>query len=905
MISNIPAGVLQAARLARILLLSTAILACRPSTPGVSAMVAEVKDHLGSPTLFIDGKPEVPFMFYGYADSAFSPTRAETGPEWKEVVIPFTAPETNEGSCAIHIRVGDQAGKVWLDEVSLREVIDGKAAGSNLVQMGGWEEDESDLRNHWTLWANTGAGVKASWSVDRTTFKEGAQSGRIDVDIPGRGPVDAHLIQTGMSVRQGQRYELRLWLRSEPSRTLQVQVLRQGEPWTPYSCLDQSLYSQQVRLAAARGIHLHSFAVPMPWPKPGEEADFSQVDRALKAVLELDPEAFLLPRFSMMAPAWWLDAHPDEEMVFSDGKTPHIGRYTSMASEAWRKESLEHLRVFVRHCEDHFGGRMIGYHPCGQHTGEWFYERSWEDVTSGYEKPFREGFARWALAKHGSIESVRQAWNRPELTPETITVPSSEERRKALHGFFRDPVQERFLIDFHEYQQIAMAEALEGISKTIKEETGRTRLVTLFYGYYFEISGIPTGPQNSGHLAMNRLLKCPDIDILCSPISYQDRGSGGCGPFMTAVDSVSAAGKLWLNEDDTRTYLTPESTFVGAIHPVKDLQSLEWVHQRNVGRILPRRMACWFMDLANEGWLNDPAIWDNIGRLKKIYESFLNQPASRQPEVAVIIDEYSPLFLADTWHLTRLLNSLFRDQYGRIGADFSLHYLNDVLEDRYELPKVSLFIGCHFLSQKARTRLKSEMPGKTTVWFYGSGCLDEKSADAKNMESLLGFSFKEHQEEGPASLEFLAETAPLPTLQDRSCNLEGTLQPWWSIQPQADVISLGQFRNGETAAAVRFDDKGGAVYSIGSLGCPSELLRNILAHAGVQLHLESPDCVSGDGSFLSIHACTAGEKILHLPPGKKLAPILGRETVEHAGQEVRFSMVPGENCYFGLIDSRP
>lgn len=875
------------------------------AVPGMCELVAEVKDHLGSPTLFINGQPEVPFMFYGYADSALQATRVEAGPEWQEVTIPFTAPEDNSGSCAIHMRVGDLAGKVWVDSVSLREVANGKPAEPNLVQMGDWEGEEVALRNHWTLWTNPDSGVKASWSPDRQIFKEGAQSGRIDIDVPGKGPVDAHLIQTGMSVRKGQKYVLHLFLRSDPARVLQVQVLRHGEPWTAYSCLKDSVYSQQVVLAAARGIHLHSFGISMPWPKPGEQADYSQIDRILESVIELDPKALLLPRFGMMAPAWWLDTHPGQEMAFSDANASGFGRFSSMASDSWRKDALEQLRALVRHCEARFGDRMFGYHPCGQNTGEWFYERSWEEVTSGYEEAFQAGFARWALARYGSIESLRQAWDQPELTEETIRVPSHEQRLHSRHGFFRDPASEKFLIDFHEYLQIAMVEPLEAMARVIKEETQQKKLVVLFYGYLFEISGIPYGPQNSGHLAMARLLKCPDVDIVCSPISYYDRGSGGTGPFMTAVDSVSAAGKLWLNEDDTRTHLTPKDTWVMSIHPAHDLPSLKGIHQRNVGRILPRRMACWFMDLANEGWLNEAGIWDNIAELKSIYQKYLSQDSRFQPEVAVIVDEKSSLSLADTWRLTRHLNSAFRDQVGRMGTEFSLHYLDDVLEDRYVLPKVTLFIGCHSLTQSARTKLQAAIHGKTSVWFYGSGYLDEDSADVGNMESLLGFKFKEHLEDGPAAIEFLAESSVLPPLHHRQYNLEATLQPWWSIEPQADTVPLGHFRNGETAVAVRFDGVGGAIYSVGSLGCPSEFLRSIIARAGVQLYVESPDCVSAGGSFLSIHACTDGEKIIHLPPGTKLESLDGEVIPAQSGPAVNATMTLGETRYFRILEPQP
>ena len=37
------------------------------------------------------------------------------------------------------------------------------------------------------------------------------------------------------------------------------------------------------------------------------------------------------------------------------------------------------------------------------------------------------------------------------------------------------------------------------------------------------------------------------------------------------------------------------------------------VHRRNFAQIFPRRMGCWYMDLGNTGWMQDKALWENIG----------------------------------------------------------------------------------------------------------------------------------------------------------------------------------------------------------------------------------------------------------------------------------------------------
>ena len=121
-----------------------------------------------------------------------------------------------------------------------------------------------------------------------------------------------------------------------------------------------------------------------------------------------DTQALLLPRFGMAPPESWLAQHPGDRLLFDDGQTVSM----SMASEAWRTEMQTHLRALVQHCEAKFGDHMLGYHPCGQHTGEWFYERSWEPRLSDFSPAMNAGFRKWIRVQYGTVEELRGAMER-------------------------------------------------------------------------------------------------------------------------------------------------------------------------------------------------------------------------------------------------------------------------------------------------------------------------------------------------------------------------------------------------------------------------------------------------------------------------------------------------------------
>jgi beta-galactosidase len=213
-------------------------------------------------------------------------------------------------------------------------------------------------------------------------------------------------------------------------------------------------YSSQVALAAGAGVHIHSFTMPMPWPRPGEDYEWTGVDTAVDRTIASDPEALLLPRFGMEPPEWWYEQHPGSEQVFSDGSSEGC----SMASEEWRSEAETHLRALVRYCEEKYGDHMLGYHPCGQNTGEWFYRRSWDRVFGDYSPAMLDGFRRYLAERYGDA-----------VDPETVTIPTEEQLLSAAAGWFHDPVAEARLLDYLRYEQIAMVEPLERFARAIKE----------------------------------------------------------------------------------------------------------------------------------------------------------------------------------------------------------------------------------------------------------------------------------------------------------------------------------------------------------------------------------------------------------------------------------------------------
>lgn len=207
-----------------------------------------------------------------------------------------------------------------------------------------------------------------------------------------------------------------------------------------------------------------------------------------------------------------------------------------------------------------------------------------------------------------------------------------------------------------------------------------------------------------------------------------------------------------------------------------------------------------------------------------------------------------------------------------MGTNFRILLLEDVLAGRAQLPKVTLFVNCLYLTPENREKLIRETKGKTAVWFFGSGYLENQRASARNMTELTGFSFQETLAGGSTAIRF----EPGAALAKGLANLDfappilPNTAPRWSINPEPTIRPFARFSDGSIAAASRDTEGGGRSIYIGTLSCPSVVLRNILKEAGARIYIDSDDVLATDGRFVGLTASSAGPKSILVPANMNL-----------------------------------
>ena len=581
-------------------------------------------------------------------------------------------------------------------------------------------------------------------------------------------------------------------------------------------------------------------------------------------------------------------------MLYEDGRHQMV----SVASNEWRRDAGEALGLFVRHLEDTFGNRILGYHIGAQSAGEWFYDGSWTPTLPNFETPFRTGFRAWLKEKYRTREALRSGWQDPRADFASVELPSAAARRDGRDGSFRDPITQRTVIDFFEYSQVAIVEALEQFARVVKREVRGTKLVFAFYGYLFEVAGFGNGPQVSGHLLTDRVARCPDIDVICAPIAYFDRDAGGSAPFMAPVDSIQRRGKLWLNEDDTRTHLSAPGDGTGRVDTLTATLS---AHQRNFAQVLAHRCGIWWMDLPARGWLASRELWDNFATLRELRRADADE--SLRPDVAVLVDERSMLYQPCNNVVTAPLLAQLRHHIHRAGVSVGYYLLDHLGVGLVPDAKLYLLLNAFVVNPGERQAIHRAVRnrGKWAMWFYAPGYLDP-TGSAGDMSALTGLPLRRLPT--PQALRVTMVPGSFATTgvpADQLTFGEDTPRaPAFSVGEDAEeVLVLGHYARTRTPAVASVRRAEWSSVFVASTTISTGALRAIARAAGAHVWLESDDVVITGSDVVAVHASTTGDKELLVPAGMAIRNVSAGAT-SHTGR-VKLMMRRGETKLFRVI----
>ena len=657
---------------------------------------------------------------------------------------------------------------------------------------------------------------------------------------------------------------------------------------------NQERVTSEVKHAASAGVHIHSTLIELPCPLLPESTALAEAAEKLALVAEADPEGYVIPRVVIIPARGWKRRNSAEVSLYADGSNgdPSIGSDLFWAEAA---ESLKSLVTFLGAQE--WGGRVVGYHL---ERGEWF-----QPVSQGYDRctANRDCFREWLKQKYRNNPILlRAAWYDGDIQFSTAEIPQPQ-GKPAPHRAFYESRRERATVDFNEYTSEITAKRLIALATAVKRAAEHRALVSVCYGYTFEF-----GHTFSGHLALSLIEQSKAIDLICGPPSYRDRTPGGAASMPAPIDSPALHGKIWISEDDTKTFLAPEAQDPEDFNiRLESREATEFAQQRALGRAISHSSGIGFMDLWGEGWLDDESIWSKLGTFVDRYGRQLAlRQHPRVPDVIALIDERSLAHVQRGEAFVRRIASEARNSLQSAGVSFGVYLQNDVLSPTFpDTARLYLFLTPYRLTVEQRAAIKEKLQdkNKTLAWFYAPGCCEERSqiggAVEESATGVTGIALRPQEWNSEVGSRVVDTHHPLTErLNGREVGAKERLNPSFYVDdPEASVLAEYQ-GSGLPSIAVKNMGDWKSVF-VGDPVLPVDLLRGICRYASVHVWAPQGDDIIDIGcGHVTIHAVRDGNKTIRLPESTGLYSVTDSRHIAEETREYRFFMRRGETHTF-------
>jgi hypothetical protein len=557
------------------------------------------------------------------------------------------------------------------------------------------------------------------------------------------------------------------------------------------------------------------------------------------------------------APRGWQDKHPNARFQTADG----ILAEPSVCDDEFWGVARECLQTFVKKMrllpqKD----SLLGVHL---ERGEWFLAQGWGyDTSAAAQTKFRE----WARVRYLDDEvTLRANWFDGQARFDNLQIPPYQPEGTGADRFVRSSRKQRKYVDYHLFLSDATVHRIGELAYAAKEASGGYLIVGVSYGYTFEWSH-----PASGHLALGKLLRTPDIDFIAGPPSYRDREPGGTAPFPGPIDSFALNGKLYISEEDFKTSLSGGHEPDDFNPVIKTPQALESVHWRGAGAAVAHGSGICWMDLWGNGWLKTPTIWERAATVQRDLIYRMTCGVS-EPDVVVFIDERALAYLVDQ-NAFKLLVQNAREAVLRAGVNAGFYLLSDLAHrEKFPEAKLYIFLNAWDIRPELRAAIKSRLQkdDKVLFWLYSAGLFDAGRESLERAREVTGIALKPQPFYSKSGTTILNRRHPLcEAFPDRSVVGGSQLEPSYFAIPE-EALVLGEYsQTGLPSFIVKDVSDGDSKWSSVFMGEPvvnAGLIRALAQMAGAHVWNFREDVVHVRPPFLTVHCAGAGPRTITLP----------------------------------------
>jgi len=667
---------------------------------------------------------------------------------------------------------------------------------------------------------------------------------------------------------------------------------------------------------ATANTELYFIEIGLSDPEKFEER-FQRLMEAMKFLLDICPDALIMPWISIGSYAEFAEKYPDDVIRFEDGscdlwtglrgnpKAPQQPRFT-YASTAWKAEAGGQLRELIRRIlASAYASHVIGYFLCpADNETSYFFEYDTDKHCIDFSPAMQHAFRNFLIEKYrGDIRLLRQAWKDETVTFETAKIPQLEQRTTGDFGYFRDPAYSMQVYDYVTCHNAQNLDKVNYFCKICKEETDYKQVAGAFYGYLMN-----QDIQWGGHAQLKDALDSPYIDFWSAPYTYENRGPGQFASMRMLIKSLNKHGKFYIAESDAFMSDSMQQAKVAHNYPDQTPQEDTGIIKRDFVYPLCEGTQCWWID-----WSSGASEYSEDGQLPlfrqitQISKESFTHPRGSVSDIAALIDQeslYVPACNArnhddrscmnNAVHL--MLHNLDRfriDELPRIGSPVDFYETDDALDSTNRKYRMYIFLNQYAATEEEREQIEKQLKkdGNVLVWMYGAGLINPDAKETLSLENardLTGFTLGCEMRETRCIMT-AHECALLPSLVEgeklgdylrERCNRPFTQEeldsghagtaiapfPWPEpnlVNPlifvdDPDAVPVANYDDGgKVGMAIKQFDNWTSVY-VGAPGIQSHVLRDLAKLAKAHLFVDEDEIVYACESYLAIHTDRAG-----------------------------------------------
>lgn len=699
------------------------------------------------------------------------------------------------------------------------------------------------------------------------------------------------------------------------------------------------------RALGKAGIRLFFLICDPRWLIPNSLDDFR---REAETLLEVCPDAYILPRISLHPPKEWMEAHPDDMVRYSDGSHPstklitetfvhEIGDMYSLASEAWRRDAGAELLRAVREIETFpFADRIAGYFLAAGGTSEWYYinpieypERGAVADTSPAFRRYFDGYLERKYGKNHPAPDIPGIESRffAEGVDETISHPKPmlaadppppPPCNGTNVGSFLNVNKYMHTYDFYNAWHHGTADSLKYFAKLLKEHNPNL-LVGSFYGSW----GWCEQMHGSNTTATRDVLDSGYIDLLANPGVYENRQPGGFTGQRQMHDSFRLRNTLYVVEEDTRTHA--ENRHYAYLAGMYGMTETLNVLKRDFGRNLSEDLQAWWFDQhLGGGRYKYPEVYALFARQQEVAKEAYEKDRKKENEIAFIYDEESAGLVS--LQTTRESVEYIRDrEIARIGAPVDQYFHEDMKNPDMPDYKLYVFLNTHYLTDAERADIHKKLAKNhaTALFLYAPGLVDpdrktplspahisEFTGILTGMdEELLHPEFRIVKGAHPITEEL--EEGRLYGGIDRPQKSNITVLPVPSTLYPSYLYPAFFAEDEEATVLGRFADTGKVAFAVKEAGgftsvfcgtkyIQADILRAVARFAGCHIYEEDGNVLYASKNYITIHASKSSDITLTLKAPADLFEVYEKKLYAENTDRVTFPLVFGETKTFEI-----